>query len=278
MKTTATQKISTAFRDPGIAANCAEGLATTQGSPEVLTANRNPMATTDMKSLPETPGQEKSAVQDIIMLHEAIISAARQSINKAVRIGELLTQEKSKLDHGHWLPWLARHIPFTDRCARNYMRLYENRDELKLENVSDLTSAYHVLKKHKRPNDPTVVHPNSEALADDAIDTKTQTHVIENDDLPTTPHLAVSIHPPAATTPAETSCVPNCTSGPGPTTVMMLPARSVELQLRELWNHANQNERACFLTWVEAESPELNFGPPEPAGLAGVPQHTQEGL
>ena len=41
-------------------------------------------------------------------------------------------------------------LPFTDRTARNYMRMYHERDRLKTETVSDLTGAYKLIEHKKR--------------------------------------------------------------------------------------------------------------------------------
>jgi hypothetical protein len=91
----------------------------------------------------------KTVAQEIVALHNDIIGAIRTTMPKAIRIGELLTQEKQRLGHGEWLPWITANLPFTDRTARNYIRLYENKDRLKLENVSDLSAAYRMLSAPK---------------------------------------------------------------------------------------------------------------------------------
>jgi hypothetical protein len=100
-----------------------------------------------MKTTPiSKPPQAASLVlAQIIQLHGEIADAARVSLEKAMRIGELLEEEKTRLGHGAWLPWVQKHLPFTERTARNYMRIYENRERLKSETVSDLTQAYRLL-------------------------------------------------------------------------------------------------------------------------------------
>lgn len=77
----------------------------------------------------------------------------RQSLDKAIRIGQLLTEQKDTLKHGEFTPWLEANIPFTDRTARNYMRLYRERDRIKTESVSDLTGAYALLTDHREEDD-----------------------------------------------------------------------------------------------------------------------------
>lgn len=87
----------------------------------------------------------KSPASEIRQLHSEIISAAKTSLEKAIRIGQLLAEQKAKLAHGQWTPWLESNVPFTDRTARNYIRLWDERDRLKTETVSDLSEAYKLL-------------------------------------------------------------------------------------------------------------------------------------
>lgn len=86
-----------------------------------------------------------SPVAEIRKLHSDILSAARRSVENGIRIGELLTLEREQIDHGKWLPWLKSNIKFSDRTARNYIRLYTERDQIKLANVSNLSAAYALL-------------------------------------------------------------------------------------------------------------------------------------
>ena len=88
---------------------------------------------------------EKGIASEIIKLHNEILGLGRTCLEKAVRIGRLLIEQKAALKHGEFTDWIESNLPFTDRTARNYMRLYENRDLLKTENVSNLQGAYRLL-------------------------------------------------------------------------------------------------------------------------------------
>jgi hypothetical protein len=90
---------------------------------------------------------EKSRVQEIVNLHQEILGHLRSSLGKAIKIGQLLSEQKSNLAHGEFTTWVKVNISFSDRTARNYMRLFKERDKLKTENVSDLGDAYNVLKR-----------------------------------------------------------------------------------------------------------------------------------
>jgi len=91
---------------------------------------------------------------EINRLHGEIMGALRTSVEAAIRIGELLTEQKAELEHGEWLPWILTHVPFSEWTARNYMRLHRERAQLKSGNVPDLTSAYRAIGVLAEPAEP----------------------------------------------------------------------------------------------------------------------------
>jgi len=74
---------------------------------------------------PTPPPRPLNRVEEINLLHSQIESAVRITVEKIVRLGRLLTEVKSGLPHGHWLPWLAANVHFCDRTARRYMRAWD---------------------------------------------------------------------------------------------------------------------------------------------------------
>lgn len=92
-----------------------------------------------------------SPVPEINRLHTEIVSAAKSSLTKAIRIGELLARQKEKLQHGQWLPWLKSNASFSERTAQNYLRVFERRKELKSASVADLGEAYRLLAPPSEP-------------------------------------------------------------------------------------------------------------------------------
>ncbi|MHC1767932.1 MAG: DNA N-6-adenine-methyltransferase [Verrucomicrobiia bacterium] len=78
-------------------------------------------------------------------LHSELLGLARTSLEIAIRIGELLTEQKARLKHGEWLPWVKDNIEFSEATAKRYMSVHRRRDELKSLNVSDLSDAYRLL-------------------------------------------------------------------------------------------------------------------------------------
>jgi hypothetical protein len=89
-------------------------------------------------------GTLSAVTKEISRLHGEILSAARTSLTKAIRIGELLDRVRASRK-GKWLVWLKDNAPFSDKTARNYIHCFKRRAELKLENVSNLSDAYALL-------------------------------------------------------------------------------------------------------------------------------------
>lgn len=86
---------------------------------------------------------ENAAV--IVDLHQQIVNSARKSLELAIQIGKLLQTQKDRVGHGQWGNWIRTKLPFTQRTANNYIRLHRIRDQIKLENVSNLSEAYGLL-------------------------------------------------------------------------------------------------------------------------------------
>lgn len=89
---------------------------------------------------------------EIRKLHSELLGHVRTTVEQAIRIGELLTTVKTGLDHGRWLPWLKANVEFHERTARRYIGVFEKRDQLKSDTVSDLTDAYRLLSGSVRPD------------------------------------------------------------------------------------------------------------------------------
>lgn len=80
-------------------------------------------------------------------LHKELNGLFAQSIDKAIEIGKLLTEKKDELQHGEFIPWIKKNLVFTDRTARNYMRIYDNKD--KVLNAGSVFNAYKMLEAPK---------------------------------------------------------------------------------------------------------------------------------
>jgi len=101
----------------------------------------------------------------IIELHDSVIGGMRNVLQNSILIGEELSKKKQELGHGNWIPWIDSNLPFSERSARNYLRLYENRDILNRQPIADLKSAIKFLsdssmdEKEINPSrNPTVLY------------------------------------------------------------------------------------------------------------------------
>lgn len=54
---------------------------------------------------------------------QEILDAKRRGGEAILTIGRCLTEAKQALPHGEWLPWLNERVEFSERTARNFMRL-----------------------------------------------------------------------------------------------------------------------------------------------------------
>ncbi len=72
---------------------------------------------------------EKSRVVEISKLHSEIAVYIKVTLEKAIRIGELLAEQKAGMDHGTWLPWMEESLPFRRRQAQPKIKLCEYPEE-----------------------------------------------------------------------------------------------------------------------------------------------------
>jgi len=66
----------------------------------------------------------------------------KMSVQKAIKIGELLTAQKEFIGHGNFLSWLEDNIDINERNAQRYMKLSEYSLKIKYDKMSDLQEAY----------------------------------------------------------------------------------------------------------------------------------------
>ena len=102
--------------------------------------------------------------KEINQLHGEIMAAVKTTLEKAIRIGELLTERKKKCQHGEWLPWLKANVQMDQKSVWRYMQIFEHRE--KLGNLPNLTEALQLInevrvtiKKAKAPKDQPEPQP-----------------------------------------------------------------------------------------------------------------------
>ena len=76
---------------------------------------------------------ESGRLNEIKRLHEEVTSALRTSLANAIKIGELLMQQKKELNHGEFGDWIKTNLPFSWQTANSYMKVFENRKELSVQ-------------------------------------------------------------------------------------------------------------------------------------------------
>jgi hypothetical protein len=81
----------------------------------------------------ELQPREDPDAAEIIKLHDVAVFFGTQTLMIAVKCGELLAKKKDSLSQGQWLPWVKRNLPFTDRTARRYIKVWHNRQTFKEE-------------------------------------------------------------------------------------------------------------------------------------------------
>ena len=69
-------------------------------------------------------------VEEINREHELCIGSMRNSLEHAIRVGELLTRQKEKTNYGDWIIWVQMNCRFDRSQASRYMQLYSNGDRI----------------------------------------------------------------------------------------------------------------------------------------------------
>jgi hypothetical protein len=81
----------------------------------------------------------------IIAAHQNYNSQIRSALVSGYEAGQLLTEAKTGMDHGDFLPWIRDNLPFKERTAQNYMHLWRNRAILEGASIETLSGAYKTL-------------------------------------------------------------------------------------------------------------------------------------
>ena len=83
-------------------------------------------------------------------LHGVIIAALQATLDKAVEAGGILRDVKVSLPHGDFGKWVESNTGFNIRTAQRYMKIFDNRDQLKSDSVSYLADAHKLLTEPKK--------------------------------------------------------------------------------------------------------------------------------
>jgi hypothetical protein len=69
----------------------------------------------------------------------------RKTVQAAIDCGRYLTEIKSRLGHGEWLPWLAENWQYTQQWANQFMRLANYNSTCNLSDAKDIKDALRIL-------------------------------------------------------------------------------------------------------------------------------------
>src|ERR1051325_9362560 len=76
---------------------------------------------------------------EIVVLHGSF--SLRQTLEMAMKLGELLQQAKMLLRQGEWLPWLQKN-GIGQRSARIYLQVFRHKRQLPAENKEITIDAF----------------------------------------------------------------------------------------------------------------------------------------
>ena len=98
---------------------------------------------------------KRDIIDQVTDLHQEITSHLSQSLRKVIQIGELLDRQEANFKHGEFGAWVSTKLPFSVSRAREYMKVYREREALKEEKVPEfsLKKTYELLVQH-REEDP----------------------------------------------------------------------------------------------------------------------------
>ena len=85
-------------------------------------------------------------VEEINHEHELCIGSMRNSIEHAMRVGELLLIQKEKIQYGEWGIWVKMNLSFNDRQAWKYMKIASNfHSNGELKNAETIDKAIRII-------------------------------------------------------------------------------------------------------------------------------------
>ena len=126
-----------------------------------------------LQKLDQKPTQELTELtQRITLLHSEALAGFKIGLDKAIEVGGLLTYAKKKIIPYGQFGEFCKMLPFTERTAQNYMRVYANRNLAKTESLSDLNVFYEFLKVSLAPEPESIAPLEAESI--EASETSTE--------------------------------------------------------------------------------------------------------
>jgi hypothetical protein len=92
-------------------------------------------------------------VREINAEHGQVETYKHNTIQHAIRCGELLLEMKQRVGHGNWLAWVEEHFEASERTARNYMEIAKSAAVADLHNETTMRSALRALASRSQPKE-----------------------------------------------------------------------------------------------------------------------------
>ena len=88
-------------------------------------------------------------------MHRQCEEGQKNAVISAWECGQLLNEQKERLEHGEWLPWVMLNCEFDKSQATRYMQLASNYAHAhNLEAFSSIRSALRLIAKEAKKNKP----------------------------------------------------------------------------------------------------------------------------
>lgn len=95
-----------------------------------------------VKSTATHKGVALSKVRELRKLYTEMQGLFLAALEKAMRMGEILSEIKDELPHGQFGVWIdSAGLPFKARTARLYMKIYDRREEISAAGISGVAEA-----------------------------------------------------------------------------------------------------------------------------------------
>jgi hypothetical protein len=115
-------------------------------------------------------------VREINAEHGHVETYKHNTIQHAIRCGQLLLEMKQRVGHGNWLAWVQEHFEASERTARNYMEVAKSAAVADLQDDTTMRSALRTLasrsqsketKPEPKHTQATMMSANGHVPADD---------------------------------------------------------------------------------------------------------------
>lgn len=87
-------------------------------------------------------------------LHGEMTGHMTMAVKKAIEIGRLLSEQKGRLAHGEWIPWVESNLTFGQRQAERYVRVFNNKELLNATPGTHLTGLKEAISLLADPREP----------------------------------------------------------------------------------------------------------------------------